>query len=170
MSTKRAPAQSRVTFRVATHDGERITVKEGLTRAEALAIDRNAYDCWLAKCLGRFGFKRPATGEWVPFGQNGHTIGPVHLCTLEAIQWHPGVYVDRGMLADLTGDEDLMDPAKFNQQVHRLRLGFGENKDTAHFIVTENGGVAWSANLTWISVEPVLTRGDGTSEGEEAAS
>ena len=153
-------------FEVSKYDGKD-TDTVVLTRSEVLALNLQSYGSCRAKCLNVFGFREAASGKWVHYGENGHSVGPICLKMLEAIQWNPSVFLAPSTLYELTGKENLLDPANFASRTHALRLAHGETKKTEHFILTNNGGIAWPKNLTWISVVPFRAADDAVVDGPE---
>lgn len=158
--TRRSGGDSRIRragpsrFQVTIYDGTD-TNTEILSLAQVRALDLKNFDCCRAKALGVYGFRNPQNGEWVQFGKgmSRGVIGPTCGLILEALQWNQGLFLNASMLVDLTGKEHLYDGANVAARVHSLRKAFGETKDTEHFILTLDGGVAWPKELTWVSVE-----------------
>ncbi|MFC1805381.1 hypothetical protein ACFL09_00175 [Planctomycetota bacterium] len=139
-----------------------------MTRAELLGVDLKAYDCCRARCLAVFGFRQPSTGEWVGYGEEYRALSRLGEDILNIIQRNPGVYFDKLMLYVATGHE-VMAGADANTHVYRLRLAHGERKQTEHFILTRDGGVAWRPDATWVHVVPILPSRQGTGRASEHA-
>lgn len=142
-----------VLLEVSTYDRREIATHPPMTMEEVLErFDFDAYDARLAKPVGRWDYRCPATGESVKYGENGYGIGRKALEFLTALQLNPGVYLDPVIIYQLTGREGLLDPGNFAAYVRRARLAHGEGKENGRFILTANGGVAWSADASWITV------------------
>ena len=143
-----------IRFEVSMYDRSDSSI-QSMDRAQVMAMELKSYDCCRAKGLGVGGFRDPDSGDWVSFGEGASkgVIGPKAGKILEAIQLNPGVYLDPKTLFDLTGEESLLDGANLASRIHLLRKAFGETKETEHFILTSDGGVAWPQELTWVFVE-----------------
>ena len=147
-------------FRVETYDGTRIERKV-VEREEANAIDLMTYDSVLVDCLGKSGYRDPATGRWVDFIENHRRIEGKLLKVLEVIQNRPGVRLGGMTLAELTGEEDI-NPS----DTLRLRRAFGETKQTEHYILTDRG-IAWRKDATWIRVEMTVREQCGLTQTDD---
>ena len=133
-------------------DGSDIDTSD-LSLAQVREIDLRAHDTCRAECLGVYGFRDPASGEWTEYGRR---LGPIAKAVLVSIQWQTPVLLEPDMLETLTGEPGLADPTNRASAIHRLRVRHGETKQTEHFIRTVNGSVGWPPGLSWIAVKPFI--------------
>ena len=124
-------------FLVDSYDGNGSDIDSKIiSLKEAHALNLESYACCRAICLGKFGFKNPATGECIEYGtlsedkKHGNKISAIGLKILEVIQWFPGLHHTPKILAEGTGEQCLLDPSKVNTEVHKLRTAHYEDKDT----------------------------------------
>ncbi len=167
----------RVMFEVSKYDGpgKKVEISRLLPLAEALAISLDGYDSVYAPCFHQTGYIDPNTKKRVEISSG---FGPVQKKFLETIQDFPGVFMDAQTLYDLAQIDGVLDPGILPTIVLRGRRKYREAKDTAHFILTAGGCVAWAPDRTWIRVTLFVKKntavtasgGNGHTAGPEVPS
>jgi len=137
-------------FKVTRYDSKNDPQTTLMARSDVLALDLESYDLCLAEVLDKSGFIYPKNNKWKRVGQNGYSIGDMHLRLLKLIMTNPGIYFDRDSLKQATGFD--FDPDYLAGVVFRLRRAFHETKATQNFILTSKGMVSFPVNKTWIMV------------------
>ena len=132
-------------------------------RAELDELDWKKYDCRIAPCLGKLGFRNKA-GKWIEHCYGVSGIGSRSFDIIRILQDNPGVYLKPGVIARSTWNEKLYSSSALSGRICAVRRAFGESGSDQHFFLTATHGplaYAWAAEKTWIRITISTTQNNG---------